>query len=335
MAYFAEKISAIDKEMKEKLPQDRMEILKAESKKYNAWLAKVKAGAWKQIKALAVVLKARTLEFTAKKSPEATWADKLTKKWYGLSHLLIVRVFYPLLHLKKFWGLTHWSKRLGFGLLTLTMEAIGVGIMLNTPYLAMGLCVATVIPLLLLVAFSMMSSLKEKLFWSSIFAISGFYVFGFMVHHLFGSLAAISFATAGFWLTAGILLLTILPTIISAYHFMVTVRSYLALQDELWSRTARSLTGWASVLNPLRILGWHREGFYRKWFLEFQETENRYMPLLPNGQAIADSIADDVAWLRNIGYLSPEENDLWVKALRGRKAEDLSFPRVKGARGSI
>ena len=34
------------------------------------------------------------------------------------------------------------------------------------------------------------------------------------------------------------------------------------------------------------------------------------MPLLPNGQAIADSIADDVAWLRNIGYLSPEENDL-------------------------
>ena len=62
-------------------------------------------------------------------------------------------------------GLTHWSKRLGFRLLTLTMEAIGGRNNAEYAVSCDGLkCVATVIPLYFWWHFSMMSSLKEKLF---------------------------------------------------------------------------------------------------------------------------------------------------------------------------
>ncbi|MCA9403300.1 MAG: hypothetical protein KC897_05920, partial [Candidatus Omnitrophica bacterium] len=59
-------------------------------------------------------------------------------------------------------------------------------------------------------------------------------------------------ANAGFFITVFLLALTALPTLASIYHLVLAIKSYYELQDELFSKTVRSLVGFKS-LNPFTI----------------------------------------------------------------------------------
>ena len=82
---------------------------------------------------------------------------------------------------------------------------------------------------------------------------AGLYVAGLLTYNLFGELALIDVYTFGFFTTLLLVLMTVIPTVISLYHFMMAIRSYWALNTEVWSDTARSLVGWRSF-NPFRGL---------------------------------------------------------------------------------
>ena len=263
---------------------------------------------------------------------EAAWADKLTEVWQGISHLFVIRILYPIFKLGKYWGIERRAARISLGSLVVLMWAAAAYIaatsLLGAFSLAVALIIALVLPGLVILLLANTSSLGEKCFWASIFATSGIYVCGIMPHHIFWKLATIQFTTFSFWFTLLLLALIAIPTLIAAYHIHVTIRSYIVLQLEQWSKVGRSRTGSFSLIRLFLIWKW----FYKEWFKEFQEIEDKHMQLFPSDQTVAENIAEDIIWLHKKMYLSDEEAKNWLDALAGKKNGKFSRPKSKKAR---
>ncbi|MBN3040150.1 MAG: glycosyltransferase, partial [Candidatus Omnitrophica bacterium] len=161
--------------------------------------------------------------------------------------------------------------------------------------------------------------------------------------------------SSGFYITLFLLLLSVIPTIVSFYHFVLGVRIYYSLSAEVWSNTARSLVGWKSVLSPLRLIHLRRNspisigfgpswgsvfsrdsigdyiypGIFGRWFVEFERVERKHMPLLPNNEPVALYLIRFVNTLAKKKLMSQREQDLWVRALRHEKGGRFIDPKSK------
>ncbi|MFZ5799884.1 MAG: radical SAM protein, partial [Candidatus Omnitrophota bacterium] len=149
---------------------------------------------------------------------------------------------------------------------------------------------------------------------------------------IFAPLVALGyFANLGLHFTIILLLLTVIPTIISAYHLRVTPRSDMELYKELWSKTARSIVGLRSFI---RVFGIYWPGFYKKWHKELSSC----MPLLPDGRDVTEHLADLIEEMYYYssefpqGLLSREERDSWVAGLHGEDRGRFVKPRSVIAR---
>ncbi|HTL70568.1 MAG TPA: HPr family phosphocarrier protein [Candidatus Eisenbacteria bacterium] len=171
----------------------------------------------------------------------------------GLRALYGGRLLKPLFSLGKFWGMGT-GQKIGFLVTAGLTVAAGAAIILMAPkLLAVGILVILVAPLLLPILWSSMPW-NEKFFWGGvIMGASTVYVGGLLVFFLFSGVTVVGAFTLGFLFTVILLALTYPVTVISFYHLAVSLRSYFALNGELWSDTARSLIGWRS-LNPFRGL---------------------------------------------------------------------------------
>jgi hypothetical protein len=218
--------------------------------------------------------------------------------------------------INKFWGIDTWARRIGFGTTLLSLAGFGIYLAIWQS-LALGTLTVMLAVSLSPILWGRTSSAKEKLFWGTIFATASSYVFGLMVHHLFWKLVLIDIWSAGFIFTLGLLFLTFIPTLISVYHAMVTLRSYTVLNTETWSNTLRSLVGLKSFLR-FKPVNW--EKIFGEWIRECKEIEYKYMPLTTTGQSAAEYFEDLIIILHKTrAYISDTEKDLWLKALRGEE----------------
>ena len=231
---------------------------------------------------------------------------------FGILALYKSRLFKPLTKLSTFWGMNN-GRKIGFYSMALVMIAAGTLLIWNS-YLAWGALLVFSALSISAVLLGKASNWKEKFFWTSIFMGANSYVFGLMVHHLFWKLAVIDFFSLGFIFTLSLLLLTYIPTLISVYHFAVTLRSYTALNREVWSTTARSIWGLSSLFR-FKQANWER--MFRKWYKEFKVKEEKYMPLTASGESVGQYLERLIDLLHKRMLLSDAEKDLWLSALKG------------------
>ena len=229
-----------------------------------------------ELDALYLVLKNAAIELLKTQHPEAAAEEEagrdnqITDKFgkiktiFGKDGILFLyydHVIKPMGNMEKFWGMESkgyrkWFFRLfTFVIPVVTVAAIAFELTTGIYFLPLPLAVhtllatasATLYPIIMGYA----RNAKQKLFWGSIFGIFSVYYGGAMVALLFSSTAIVSL-NAGFFITLFLMALTALPTLASIYHFVLAVKSYYELQDEVYSKTVRSLVGFKS-LNPFTI----------------------------------------------------------------------------------
>jgi hypothetical protein len=316
--------------------------------KENIFLKVVAAGPWrnnakdgvitefaKGVTEHAEQFKKLTLWLAGRHHPEATRADESTRKeedkWYkfwkglGIVPFYISRIFAPLFHPIKYWGMT--KAEAGIAIITaLTGAAVGVYILIGLSSLAGGLTVIAGSLLLTPILFGKATSVKEKGFWVAIVGTTIVYIFGVMIDALFWKAELIQWMTPGFYATVGLWLLMIIPTLISVYHFTVSIRSLYELRSNMWSEEAKKLVGLSSLLTFK--LDW--EGKFGDWYAEIREAENR-MPILPNGESAHEYFTRLINWMYRRYLLSETEKNLWLNALDGKANRRFVRPKSRKA----
>lgn len=263
---------------------------------------------------LAALLKEATLGLAERWCPAAARLDRATGRrltGLGLIPLYLRRLALPLFRPERFWGIYPWTRKVGL-LATMALAAL-LGVWLIPWHLGAGLTVIISAIFIPPVLWGRTRQPGEKAFWTCVFSSATFYVFGVLVHHLFFDVAVIQFASWGFALTAGVVLLCFVPMLIAMYHCMTALWSYAVLRRELWSKRARSLVGLRSLFRPLGV-DW--TAFFRSWYGEFLVTEQRHMALTPAGEPVGRYLERLVNDLHSRYLLSAMERGLWVAALR-------------------
>ena len=251
--------------------------------------------------------------------PESAKADRQAGKKTGMRHLLYYRMMKMLVSLEKFWEIKHirLAKTVIFSLIF-----VGVLISILTNYLALGTIIISMALMVTPVLFGWSyNGIREKIFWASIFTTTSLFVNGLLVHVLFNKFGTINFDSVGFWITAGLLVLSFVPTLVSFYHVHIFVVSHIIRNTDRFSRVARSHTG---ILAMFRLwTKWPR--LFAKWYKELNHIELHHMPLLP-AQTVQESLENLVKQLSRKGLLDPEETRLWLLAL-GEKGGKFVKPK--------
>ncbi|MFA6358717.1 MAG: hypothetical protein WCY09_08700, partial [Candidatus Omnitrophota bacterium] len=278
----------------------------------------------KDLASLCSVLKAITLELRDKVSPEAVAADKATGKKYGIFSLY-GRMAKMFLSLKNFWGIDSSVARKALVVADILAVAGAVVLTILNPGFPLGVLLFAVgfVVMVLPIMFGKATRPSEKLFWGGIFTVASGYTLGLMAHHLFWK-ASVLVLSPGLFVTIGIMALCFIPTIISVYHLFVTGRSYLELQNELWSKTARSLTGVQSFL-PFRFNFWEKK--FGAWTEEIKTTEEEYGSIIGTGETFAQYLERNLSYMHSTGLLDDNEFNSWIKALNGQQGGRFVDPK--------
>ncbi|HXV18918.1 MAG TPA: hypothetical protein VD883_02445, partial [Candidatus Omnitrophota bacterium] len=113
-----------------------------------------------------------------------------------------------------------------------------------------------------------------------------------------------------------------LPTFLFALAMSAAMITFVPSVDtELWSKTAQSMTGVRSVIDPSRMRPAKKwiPAHYKSWYEEFRDVEENYAPILPNGETSGIYIKRLVNRLHALYLLSEKEKDQWIGALEGEK----------------
>ncbi|HTL71573.1 MAG TPA: hypothetical protein VL404_09820, partial [Candidatus Eisenbacteria bacterium] len=217
----------------------------------------------------------------------------------GLAALYFGRIFAPFFSLEKFWGMGP-AQKAGFFATAALFVAGGAALILLAPkLLTLGILLILLAPALLPIVFSNMP-LKEKLFWGGIvMGASTAYVGGLLLFLLFGGAILATVLSYGFVFTALLVALTYPVTIISFYHVATTIRSYLVLQREVWSKTANSVVGLGSF-NPFRGLF----GMLRSNRVPAEERTSNFMKMAIPLYLLGLFVTSSAAALTAFGILS-------------------------------
>jgi len=209
-------------------------------------------------------LKSISNEMFAKKFPEAAKEDENSRTKEGLVFLYFNHVIKPMFSI-KYWQIKDTKPRkIAFytvvvALPLIAMSIISVaflvqiftGVTILPGYLALYTLIPTLAALLYPILMGKVKNHKQKLVWGGIFGAFALLFSGLMVHLLLTKLALIIF-NGGLVITLTLLFITAVPTLTSIYNIALAILSYNELQNDLWSKTAKSMTGWSSF-NPFNI----------------------------------------------------------------------------------
>jgi hypothetical protein len=278
---------------------------------------------WPELDQVGAAMKQATLRLAEEFHPEAAAFDQSNQQGKGVGSFA-GQMLKVLSSLKSFWQIRGRNKAVT---ITLGVVMISVGIYLLPISLGLGMALIgnafmTLVPLM-----GRSSDLESKLAFTAVGALSSTYVFGLLVHVLFGKLSLISLE-AGLFMTILLLAVALVPTIVSFYHSVYSSLSIIHYHQNVWSSTARSLMGWKS-LNPLRIFqGWFWKRQFKAWYQEFQEVEAAHGSITTTGETIRMRLKRLINGEPTLlATLTTAERASWLAALDGDESGTFVKPK--------